>query len=118
LILTGPWPKLVGGKADGALLLDHRNQPLEPYPSHLIEQLAEGGLSPDARQEFDRLHREKKRIKCADGVIRHVVQKAYPFLRVNLAKSAPRKAGAFFARRPGVSRAAAGLSRFPRAAAR
>lgn len=79
--------------AEGAFLLDHRNQPLEPYPSHLIELLAEGGLSPDARQEFERLHREKKRIRCADGVIRHVVQKAYPFLRVNPGQERAEKGG-------------------------
>lgn len=83
MILSGPWKKLNVGMAEGALLLDHRNQPLAPYPPHLVELLAEGALSPDARREFDRLHREKKRIKCEDGLIRHIVQKAYPFLRVN-----------------------------------
>jgi hypothetical protein len=67
----------------GALLLNSKNQPLEAYPPELVELLAEGALSPDARRELDRLHRERKRVKCADGVIRHAVQRAYPFLRVN-----------------------------------
>ena len=50
----------------GALLLDSKNQPLEAYPPELVELLAEGALSPDARRELDRLHREQKGVKCAD----------------------------------------------------
>lgn len=67
----------------GALLLDSKNQPLEAYPQELVELLAEGALSPNARRELDSLHRKRKRVKCADGIIRHAVQRAYPFLRVN-----------------------------------
>ncbi|MFL6284599.1 MAG: hypothetical protein ACJ74Q_15745 [Pyrinomonadaceae bacterium] len=64
-------------------LLDDKNQPVAPYPPHLVELLIEGALSPDAADELDRLHRQRRRLQCGCKRILHVVQGNAPFLRRN-----------------------------------
>jgi hypothetical protein len=96
-----------------ALLLDSKNQTLETYPQELVELLAEGALSPDARRELDRLHRQRRRIKCADGVIRHVVQRAYPFLRVNPGQERVERGGCALCENTGSEGAGRGTFEIP-----
>lgn len=67
----------------GVFLLNDKNQPVGPYPAHLAEILIEGALSPDAADELDRLHRQRRRIQCSCKRILHVVQANAPFLRRN-----------------------------------